>query len=151
MKLVRHSPSLLPLAVLALAFLSACDNTTTGPSSAPFSQTDLKVGDGAEAVNGKVLQVNYTGWLWDSSKTDQKGVEFDTTTGRGPFSFTLGASPAQVIAGWDQGLVGMKVGGIRRLIIPPSLAYGPNRNGPIPPNSTLVFEIELLDVSDASQ
>jgi FKBP-type peptidyl-prolyl cis-trans isomerase FkpA len=142
---------LLAFAVVAFAFTAACNNTATAPSSPAFSQKDLKAGDGAQAIAGKVLEVNYTGWLWDPSKTEEKGVEFDTSTGRGSFSFTLGASPSQVIEGWDKGLVGMQVGGIRRLIIPPSLAYGPNRNGPIPPNSTLVFEVELLSVSDASQ
>ncbi len=100
---------------------------------------DTQVGTGAEAVNGKTLVVNYTGWLLPD------GTQFDTTTGKQPFEFTLGTD--QVIPGWDQGLVGMRVGGQRTLIIPPGLAYGAQgASDTIPPNSTLKFEIELLDV-----
>ena len=87
--------------------------------------------------------MNYTGWLYDASRPDQKGLQFDSSVGRTPFTFNLGSN--QVIDGWDRGVVGMKVGGLRRLVIPPSLAYGGTRNGPIPPNATLVFDIELLD------
>ncbi len=136
-------------ALFALVALSvangACNRTLTTSEFPPFTQTDLKIGDGATAASGNTLSVNYTGWLFDSSKPDGKGVQFDTTTGRAPFNFTLGTN--QVIAGWDQGVPGMKVGGVRRLVIPPSLGYGNLRNGPIPPNATLVFEIELLDVT----
>ena len=82
--------------------------------------------------------------FYGESRPEKKGPVFDSSVGGTPFSFTLGAS--QVIAGWDQGLQGMRIGGVRRLVIPPSLAYGTFRNGPIPPNATLVFEIELLDV-----
>ena len=105
------------------------------------------MGTGAEATTGKRASVNYTGWLYDPAQHEQKGRQFDTSVGRGPFAFTLGAG--QVIRGWDQGVVGMKVGGQRRLIIPPELAYGASGagNGAIPPNATLVFDIELLDVS----
>lgn len=130
-------------AAIAAALL-ACGSSPTEPSSAPFSQTDLRGGTGTEAAAGKVLTVHYTGWLYDASKPDGKGVQFETSVGVSPFSFTLGFGG--VIAGWDQGLPGMKIGGLRRLVIPPSLAYGPVRNGPIPANATLVFEIELLDV-----
>jgi FKBP-type peptidyl-prolyl cis-trans isomerase FkpA len=132
---------------LALAVaVAGCDPSPAGPSgSAPFSQTDLRVGTGEEAVTGKVLTVQYTGWFFDASRTDSKGVVFDSSLGVAePFVFTLGAG--QVISGWDQGLVGMKVGGLRRLIVPPSLAYGESRNGPIPPNATLLFEVELTAV-----
>ena len=87
--------------------------------------------------------MNYTGWLYDSTRPDQKGLQFDTSIGTTAFTFTLGSR--QVINGWDLGLLGMQVGGLRRLVIPPSLAYGGTRNGPIPPNATLVFDIELLD------
>jgi FKBP-type peptidyl-prolyl cis-trans isomerase FkpA len=106
--------------------------------------TDLRAGTGAEAVAGKRVTVNYTGWLYDASKPDSKGAQFDTSTGRGAFTFALGAG--QVIKGWDQGVAGMKVGGQRRLLIPPSLGYGSTANGPIPANSTLVFDVDLLDV-----
>jgi FKBP-type peptidyl-prolyl cis-trans isomerase len=129
--------------VLASLFLYACTDAPTAPTvTAPFSQTDLKVGTGADAVSGGVLNVDYTGWLYDASRPDQKGAMFDTSIGKTPFTFTLGAG--QVIKGWDQGIVGMKVGGSRRLVIPPSLAYGSTRSGSIPANATLVFDITLL-------
>jgi FKBP-type peptidyl-prolyl cis-trans isomerase FkpA len=133
-----------PVACVLLA--AGCNTGTTGPSStAPFSQTDLRLGTGAEAAAGNLLTVNYTGWLYDPLKSDSKGLVFDASAKRGePLVFTLGFQ--QVIQGWDQGLVGMKVGGIRRLVIPSSLAYGGVRNEPIPPYATLVFEIELVDV-----
>jgi FKBP-type peptidyl-prolyl cis-trans isomerase FkpA len=125
--------------------LAGCDPSPAGPSgSAPFSQTDLRVGSGEEAVPGKTLTVEYTGWFFDASQTDSKGLQFDSSMGTEPLIFTLGAG--QVISGWDQGLVGMRVGGLRRLIIPPSLAYGESRRGPIPPNATLLFEVELTAV-----
>lgn len=113
--------------------------------SVPFSATDLTVGTGAEAVNGRTLTVNYTGWLYDANQPGNKGAQFDSTAGRGPYSFVLGAG--RVIPGWEQGIVGMRVGGVRRLVIPPSLAYGSSGNGPIPPNATLLFEVELLAVN----
>ena len=146
----RFASRILPFAACAvlLAAASGCDTGSTGPSStAPFSQVDLRLGDGAEAVAGKTLTVQYTGWLYDPTRTDLKGLQFDTSAGSAGFPFTLGTQ--QVIAGWEQGLVGMKVGGIRKLVIPPSLAYGNVRNHSIPPSATLVFEIELLDVKDA--
>lgn len=88
--------------------------------------------------------MNYSGWLYDPSQAESKGQRFDTSIGRAPFAFQLGAG--RVIRGWDQGLVGMRVGGQRRLVIPPDLGYGSQGNGPIPPNATLVFDVELLDV-----
>jgi FKBP-type peptidyl-prolyl cis-trans isomerase FkpA len=130
---------------LAATAVSACTSAPTTPTvNVPFSQTDLRLGTGADAVTGSVLTVNYTGWVYDASKPDFKGVPFDTSIGKTPFSFTLGGG--QVIAGWDQGVPGMKVGGARRLIIPPSLGYGDVRSGPIPPHSTLVFDIELVSI-----
>jgi len=130
--------------VLAV-FVAACSDSATAPSDfAPFSQTDLRVGTGAEAVNGAVLRVHYTGWLYDGAKPDNKGLQFDSSAGTDPLRFTLGAG--QVIPGWDQGLGGMKAGGLRRLVVPPSLGYGGARNGPIPQNATLVFDVELVAV-----
>lgn len=130
---------------VALAILIAgCADAPTAPNNAAYAQSDLRVGTGADAVVGRVLTVHYTGWYYNQSAPEGKGVQFDSSVGRTPFTFTLGAG--QVIAGWDQGLQGMKVGGMRRLIVPPSLAYGTFRNGPIPPNATLVFDIELLEV-----
>ena len=131
------------------AALTSCSQSITSPSStAPYSQVDLLVGTGDTAVASSILSVNYTGWLYDPSKPDNKGLMFDTSVGRSPFVFTLGT--ASVIQGWDQGLAGMKVGGIRRLVIPPSLGYGQVRNTSIPPYSTLVFEVELLGVCNGA-
>jgi FKBP-type peptidyl-prolyl cis-trans isomerase FkpA len=128
--------------------VSGCTELPTSASgSAPFSQTDIRVGAGVAAVNGNILVVNYTGWFYEVSKPQQKGLQFDTSAGRGPLEFTLGVG--DVIAGWDLGLVGMRQGSLRRLVIPPSLSYGAVRNGPIPPNATLVFEVELLEVRTA--
>jgi FKBP-type peptidyl-prolyl cis-trans isomerase FkpA len=133
------------LVVLAAGASACTDAPTTPTTTAPYTQTDLRVGTGADAVTGGVLQVAYTGWLYDAAKPDRKGLQFDSSVGRTTtFAFTLGAG--QVIRGWDNGVAGMKVGGIRRLVIPPSLAYGGTRSGPIPPNVTLVFDIELLAV-----
>lgn len=145
--LSRFVRSLLLSCLLAGPGLASpgCVDSPTEPSSyAPFSRTDVRVGDGAEAVSGSALTVHYTGWLFDGAKPEQKGLQFETSRGSDPFTFTLGAG--QVIAGWDQGLVGMKVGGLRRLVIPPSLAYGEARFGVIPPNATLVFEVELIAI-----
>lgn len=136
-------PSLRALVVLLAALASACTAALTAPTTtAPFGQTDLKIGTGdATAASGSTLTVDYTGWLYDASKPDQKGLQFDSSIGQTAFTFTLGVG--QVIKGWDQGVVGMKAGGVRRLVIPPSLAYGSTRSGSIPPNSTLLFEITL--------
>jgi FKBP-type peptidyl-prolyl cis-trans isomerase FkpA len=103
-------------------------------------------GDGDEAVEGKSIVVHYSGWLYDESAEDNKGEKFDSSVDRNdPFSFILGAG--QVIRGWDQGYAGMKVGGKRTLIIPPDMGYGASGAGNvIPPNATLVFDVELLEV-----
>jgi FKBP-type peptidyl-prolyl cis-trans isomerase FkpA len=132
-------------AVSALA-ASACENSNpSSPSvNVPFSTTDLAVGTGTEATVGRTITVNYTGWLYSAAASDNKGAQFDTTSGRGPYQLILGVG--QVIRGWDQGLVGMRAGGRRRLVIPPNLGYGTVANGPIPANSTLLFEVELLSV-----
>jgi len=108
--------------------------------------TDDKVGTGATADAGKNVSVHYTGWLYDAKAADKHGKKFDSSRDRGePFSFKLGAR--QVISGWDQGVAGMKVGGRRTLIIPSDLGYGARgAGGAIPPNATLVFDVELLDV-----
>jgi len=136
--------------VACVLLVVGCNTGSTGPSStAPFSQLDLRLGTGTEAAAGNELTVNYTGWLYDPTRTDLKGLQFDASADHGePLIFTLGFQ--QVIQGWDQGLVGMKVGGIRKLVIPSSLAYGGVRNQPIPPYATLVFEIELLEVKTGS-
>lgn len=133
------------LMVLSFFVLSGCTESVTAPSgSAPYSQTDIRAGTGATVIAGSVATVHYTGWLYDESATDNKGLQFDSSAGQTPFSFSVGFG--QVIGGWDQGVPGMRVGGVRRLVIPPSLGYGGTRNGVIPPNATLVFDIELLEV-----
>ena len=124
-------------------------DSPSSPSVQPrgeFSQTDLVVGTGTAATAGRTVTVRYTGWLYDPAATEQKGRQFDSSgTGSLP-PFVLGSG--SVIRGWDQGLVGMRVGGRRRLVIPPELAYGSQGagNGVIPPNATLVFDVELLGV-----
>jgi FKBP-type peptidyl-prolyl cis-trans isomerase FkpA len=128
--------------VLLVAVTSACGDSPTSPT--PVTQTDVIAGTGAEAVAGKLLTVHYTGWLYNPAQPEGKGAQFDSSVGATAFTFALGQG--QVISGWDTGLVGMKVGGVRRLVIPPSSGYGGFRNGPIPPNAILLFEIELLDV-----
>jgi len=110
-----------------------------------YTQTDLREGTGPMASSGHTATVNYTGWLYSADSPDQKGAQFDSSIGRGPFAFKLGAG--RVIRGWDQGVQGMKVGGQRRLVLPPEFGYGARGSGSdIPPNATLVFDVELLDV-----
>ncbi len=133
------------ICALALTLVGCGGSSPTAPSAnVPFSQTDLVVGTGVEAVNGRRLTVNYTGWVYDASAVGNKGAQFDTSIGKVPFVFTLGVGG--VILGWDRGFAGMRVGGQRRLIVPPSLGYGSSGSGPIPGNATLVFDIELLGV-----
>ena len=111
--------------------------TKTSPTGLQYEE--LQVGEGDEAKSGHTVDVHYTGWLTD-------GLKFDSSVDRGtPFSFHLGGG--QVIRGWDEGVAGMRVGGKRKLTIPPDLGYGPRgAGGVIPPNATLVFEVELLRV-----
>lgn len=145
------------LAVIFVAYtlfggdiMSLFDTNTMDPNSLASvvgSETnrvitnDIVVGNGPEVKSGNLVSVHYILSLTDGV-TIQNSKDFGT-----PFQFVLGAG--EVIAGWDQGLLGMKVGGVRTLIIPPELAYGPNQAGPIPPNSTLIFTIELLGVTEA--
>lgn len=133
--------------VLAGALAIGCGSDTPASPSmpgAPFSQTDIRTGTGAEAAAGRTVTVNYTGWLYAPMQPEQKGQQFDSSVGRGPFSFTIGAG--RVIQGWERGVPGMRVGGLRRLVIPPDLAYGAQGAPGIPPNATLVFDVELLAV-----
>ncbi len=142
-----------PLALLFSASLfstTACSEQTTAKTAAAniteLIKTDKKMGEGAEAAAGREVSVHYTGWLYDAGAPDQHGSKFDSSRDRGqPFNFSLGVG--QVIQGWDQGVDGMKVGGQRTLIIPPELGYGARgAGGAIPPNATLVFDVELLGI-----
>jgi FKBP-type peptidyl-prolyl cis-trans isomerase FkpA len=136
-------------AVAGCTALAGCSNSPTSPT-APTTLTtiDLVVGTGDAAVSGDSLTTDFTGWLYDSTKPDFKGLQFQTSIGSTPLTFTLGA--AQVIKGFEEGVTGMKVGGVRRLIVPASLAYGNARNGAIPPNTPLVFEIALTSLQSGS-
>jgi peptidylprolyl isomerase len=153
------------IAAVAVALtLAACGGgsgtttaTTPTVTQPAFQKTDTVVGTGTEAANNDLLVVSYTGWLYDASKSDFKGAKIDSSVDRNaPIAFTLGTG--QVVAGWDQGILGMKVGGKRNLIIPASLAYGANARAaiasvgsiayaPVPANTALVFDIELVSVA----
>ena len=144
--LIRFACAVLALAIAATVPLQGqVDAATNQVIEMPngLKYTDTKTGDGATATSGNKVSVHYTGWLYNNGA---KGVKFDSSVDRGqPFQFTLGAH--QVIAGWDEGVAGMKVGGKRTLIIPPELGYGARgAGGVIPPNATLMFDVELLGV-----
>ena len=129
------------MALLAATGCGSANSTAPTTSSAPYSQVDVVVGTGAVATAGRPATVNYTLWLYDSSKAEGKGTQIQNGNG---FTFTVGTG--SVIKGWDQGVPGMKVGGLRRLTIPPELAYGSNPPSGIPVNATLVFDITLTSV-----
>lgn len=142
------------VALLAVASLTACErqrDTTALPAPPPPSVTslqtnDTQLGDGAEVQPGMTAVVHYTGWLYDPKAPGNKGTQFDSSRNRGePFRFRVGGG--QVIRGWDEGVLGMKVNGQRELVIPSELGYGPMGAGnTIPPNAPLLFEVELLAV-----
>jgi len=138
------------MGMLAMAVVACGTADAPGPHEGQSDMTELsvvdeRIGDGNEAAGGRQVTVHYTGWLYDADAADHKGRQFDSSRDSKPFDFPLGAG--RVIPGWDQGLVGMKVGGRRTLTIPPDLAYGSQgAGGVIPPNATLVFDVELLDV-----
>ena len=135
-----------PAAEAAPAPASANATTpSTGTEAMPMTKTDLTPGTGAEIKSGQSALVHYTGWLYDAAAPENKGKQFDSSVGGEPFDFPLGGG--RVIPGWDQGVVGMKVGGKRRLVIPPELAYGnAGAGGVIPPGATLVFDVELVEI-----
>jgi FKBP-type peptidyl-prolyl cis-trans isomerase len=138
--------------ILTAALLtSACtiaiashETSVTAPTTLEI--TDVKPGTGPAITAGKTAVVHYTGWLYSASAADHKGKKFDSSRDRNdPFSFHVGGG--EVIGGWDQGVVGMQAGGQRRLVIPPTLGYGARgAGGVIPPNATLLFDIELLSI-----
>ncbi len=131
---------------LLLAATAACDfGKVSGPtapdqSNVAYSQTDMTVGTGTEATAGSTATVQYGAWLYSDTTADHKGTQID----QNQFSFVVGSG--QVIKGFDQGVAGMKVGGTRRLVVPPSLAYGSSGYQTIPPNAALVFDIALTAV-----
>jgi FKBP-type peptidyl-prolyl cis-trans isomerase FkpA len=135
--------------VVLAGLLAACSGK---PSAVPTSgvnamqSVELKAGTGEVVTAGKIAVVQYTGWLYEASAKDNKGKQFDSSLNQGqPFRFPVGAG--QVIKGWDQGVVGMKVGASRRLVIPADLAYGDSgAGGVIPPGATLVFDIDLVAI-----
>lgn len=146
----------LAAALVATFALTACGSSDDSPVQVPpppavvtnptaFASKDVVIGGGAEAAVGKTIGVVYSGWLYDSSKPDNKGKLFDSNVGKGVFSTPL--TKEKLIEGWVQGVPGMKVGGKRTLTLPASLGYGAGGSGAtIPPNAGLVFDIELVDV-----
>jgi FKBP-type peptidyl-prolyl cis-trans isomerase FkpA len=147
--MARNNPLLRISVVVSVALLAACGGkpaATPVSTVAAMQSTEIKAGNGEAVTAGKIAVVQYTGWLYEATAKDNKGKQFDSsrTTGQ-PFRFPVGAG--QVIKGWDQGVVGMKIGESRRLIIPADLAYGDSgAGGVIPPGATLVFDIDLLGI-----
>jgi len=154
----------IPLIVMCVAALlvAACGKEQSSkPASAPaaatvappavLQKTDIVKGTGEGISLGQVAVVHYTGWLFDPTAPEQKGTKFDSSRDRGePFKFAIGAG--QVIRGWEEGVQGMQPGGQRRLVIPPDLAYADRgAGGVIPPGATLVFDVELLSIEEASK
>jgi FKBP-type peptidyl-prolyl cis-trans isomerase FkpA len=143
--------SALMIAMLAMTGCKADSKTSAKETAMTQNVTELikkdtVAGEGREAEAGFNVTVHYTGWLYDPSKADSKGTKFDSSLDRHePFVFFLGGG--QVIQGWDEGFAGMKVGGKRTLIIPPHMGYGVHgAGGVIPPNATLIFDVELLGI-----
>ncbi|MBX3695687.1 MAG: FKBP-type peptidyl-prolyl cis-trans isomerase [Steroidobacteraceae bacterium] len=136
------------LTVLPLVACSAADTPaqTTEESTVSVTITDLKEGEGPAVAAGQAAVVHYTGWLYAAGAPDNKGRKFDSSLDRGqPFVFRIGAG--EVIRGWDEGVAGMKIGGERRLVIPPELGYGSRgAGGVIPPGATLVFDVQLVGI-----
>lgn len=142
MPAIRKSAFSIAFALTPIFSAMAAPEVITAPSGLKYSED--RMGTGTVAETGKKVTVNYTGWV---EKDGRKGNKFDSSkeAGRQPFTFTLGAH--QVIKGWDEGVVGVKEGGTRTLIIPPDMAYGPRGKGPvIGPNATLIFEVDVLKV-----
>ena len=158
--MLKSLPASLMFAVFAasVSYITVAQDKPAAPAAPPVTAPaaalaaelkiiDRQVGSGREVQSGRAALVQYTGWLYDDKAPENKGKQFDTSTNRGlPFGFIVGVG--KVIKGWDQGILGMKVGGKRTLIIPPQLAYGDKDvgSGLIPPSSTLVFDIELVEV-----
>jgi FKBP-type peptidyl-prolyl cis-trans isomerase FkpA len=143
-RLLLAAPALLAPALFApvLVTLPALAQT---PPPKDLVIINRKIGFGDIAANNRWVTVQYTGWLFDPNAKDNKGFKFDSSIGRAPFSFQLGGG--RVISGWEQGIAGMKVGGQRTLIVPPELGYGGRgAGGVVPPNATMIFDVELIGV-----
>lgn len=147
---VQFMLSALLVSACAIAAAAKESSVTTAapasPAPANLAKTDIKAGKGPAIAAGQTAVVHYTGWLYSPEAADHKGKKFDSSRDRNdPFSFRVGGG--EVIGGWDQGVVGMQSGGQRRLVIPPDLGYGARgAGGVIPPNATLLFDIELLSI-----
>ncbi|MDR4517055.1 MAG: FKBP-type peptidyl-prolyl cis-trans isomerase [Nitrosomonas sp.] len=148
--LFKSNSIVITLLVMFLLHTAFANQVRAADSEPQFEKIDRKVGEGAEADIGNTVNVHYTGWLYDDNAPDNKGKKFDSSHDRkAHFSFMLGAG--RVIKGWDHGVRGMKVGGERTLIIPSSMAYGSQGAGRvIPPNATLIFDVELIGIQDGS-
>ena len=145
--LIRTLTQITALGLATLPQLAAAhEDGAHGQVGVDLVKIEQKLGDGATATAGQRVTVHYTGWLYDAKAAEHKGSKFDSSRDHSdPFSFKLGAG--QVIRGWDEGVAGMKIGGQRTLIIPPAMGYGSRgAGGVIPPNATLVFDVELLDL-----
>ena len=144
----REEPASAPAtaATAAATAPAAAAPAPTGTETMAMEKIDLTPGTGAEIQKGQTALVHYTGWLYDAAAPENKGKKFDSSVDRNePFEFDVGQG--YVIKGWDQGVVGMKVGGKRRLVIPPDLGYGASgAGGVIPPGATLVFDVELVEI-----
>lgn len=140
----------LAIVTLLIVILAACGDPQppAGGSLDELQRIDLKAGSGEVAASGDRISVHYTGWLYDENAAEQRGAQFDSSRQRGePITFLLGAG--RVIRGWDEGVAGMRVGGQRILLIPSAYGYGrKGAGGAIPPNASLVFEVELMDVQE---
>ena len=146
---MRRCDGAVAVLVVVCGLVISCGGDNMGQSNIKeLIKQDTKVGTGAEAASGRQVQVHYTGWLYDEGRADHKGRKFDSSRDRNdPFPFRLGAG--EVIPGWDQGVAGMRVGGRRKLVIPPHLGYG-NRGaggGAIKPGETLIFVVDLVSVN----
>ena len=155
--MIRQRPATvikITVGLLGILLIAACQQQgdtgmSENASDAVITElliTDVVNGDGATATAGQTVIVHYTGWLYDPSQPENKGTKFDSSVDRGqPFSFPLGAG--QVIRGWDEGFAGMQIGGKRILVIPPDMGYGARgAGGAIPPNATLMFEVDMIDI-----
>jgi FKBP-type peptidyl-prolyl cis-trans isomerase FkpA len=146
-KAADAQPAAAPAAAATPAPEPVADATApTGTETMAMQKIELAPGTGAEIKSGQTALVHYTGWLYDAAAPDNKGKQFDSSVGNEPFEFPVGAG--MVIKGWDEGVVGMKVGGKRRLVIPPEMGYGARGagGGLIPGGATLVFDVELVEI-----